>query len=70
MTQSKPFLPKNVFLAHELFLRALHLDQQDKRVEARDLYFKAAKIFTSLTKEFPNMTFFYLWAIFFLEMSF
>jgi SpoVK/Ycf46/Vps4 family AAA+-type ATPase len=62
MTTQTPFLPKNVFLAHELFLRAFHLDQQGQWEDAQKTYFKAGKIFTALTKEFPDMSLFYLWA--------
>lgn len=62
MTAQNPFLPKNIFQAHELFLRAFHLDQQGQWKEAQNVYFKSGKIFTSLTKKFPDMSFFYLWA--------
>lgn len=62
MTSQSPFLPKDIFQAHELFLRAFHLDQQGQRKEAQKLYFKSGKIFTALTKKFPDMSLFYIWA--------
>ena len=62
MTTQKPFLPKNIFHAHELFLRAFHLDQQRKWEEAQKMYFQSGKIFTALIKKFPDMSLFYLWS--------
>ena len=54
MTLEKPFLPKNVFLAHELFLRAFHLDQQGQREEAQAMYgvgFKSVNVSFSKNAE-------------------
>lgn len=62
MSPSKPSLPKNVFHAHELFLRALHFDQQGQVNDARRMYLRTGKIFTALLKKFPDMALVKLWA--------
>jgi SpoVK/Ycf46/Vps4 family AAA+-type ATPase len=58
---SKPFVPKQIFLAHEFFLKGVYFDHGHQFDKARENYIRSSKIFTYLTKNHPDMTLFDLW---------
>ncbi len=57
----KPFVPKQIFLAHEFFLKGIYFDQQQQFDQAREFYIRSSKIFSYLLNTHPDMTLFELW---------
>jgi SpoVK/Ycf46/Vps4 family AAA+-type ATPase len=57
----KPFVPKQIFLAHEFFLKGIYFDQQQQFDKAREFYIRSSKIFSYLINAHPDMTLFELW---------
>jgi ATP-dependent 26S proteasome regulatory subunit len=62
MSGKKVKLPKPIFQAHYLSLRAQHFDQLRETTKAMRFYLKASRLFTSLLQNFPKMAYFPLWA--------
>lgn len=57
----KPFVPKQIFLAHEFFLKGIYFDQHQQFDKAREFYVRSSKIFSYLINSHPDMTLFDLW---------
>jgi len=58
---AKPFVPKQIFLAHEFFQKGVYFDHRQQFDQARDFYLRSSKIFTYLINNHPDMTLFELW---------
>jgi hypothetical protein len=58
MALEKITIPKDIFQAHYFALRAQHYDLHHDSDKAMTFYFRAAKLFTTLLKDHPNMSFF------------
>ena len=62
MSTKKITLPKLIFQAHYLSLRAQHFDQLKDTTKAMRFYLKASRLFTTILQESPKMSYFPLWA--------